>query len=131
MSGKGPRSYLLILQVKNSFKIKVGSLGWINFEKGFYTYVGSAKRGIESRLRRHLKSQKTKRWHIDYLVEKASIISIWVSFLEEKELVKKISRHLDFYTKGFGASDSLAPSHLFKGQPVFLFNSSDVWSWKV
>ena len=131
MSGKRPRSYLLVLQVKDNLRVKVGSLGWIKFEKGIYTYVGSAKRGIESRLKRHLRKRKVKHWHIDYLLEKASIVSIWVSSLEEKDLVEKISSHLEFYARGFGASDSTAPSHLFKGKPVFLFNSSAVWPWSI
>jgi Uri superfamily endonuclease len=47
--------------------LAVGSLGTITFERGWYAYVGSAARGREARVARHLAAEKPLRWHADYL----------------------------------------------------------------
>jgi len=113
--------YILILKIDKEIKTDVGKMGKITFKKSFYAYVGSAMSGIH-RLKRHLEnlkegSVKNKHWHIDFIIPYCKPVG-WV-FAEcsdsdkEKELAIYLSKNFD-YIKGFGSSDSPAPSHLFK-----------------
>ena len=71
--------YCLIINLEKNRKIKIGKkLGKIDFEKGFYVYVGSALNSLESRLNRHLSDEKKLHWHIDYLLKNANITDIWI-----------------------------------------------------
>ncbi len=64
----GPTSYQLLIEVTLPVRCVVGSLGTVDFPAGRYVYTGSAKRGLEARIARHLRSAKALRWHIDYLL---------------------------------------------------------------
>lgn len=113
-------SYLLIVEVKNNFEKKIGSLGKIEFKKGFYCYVGSAlgkSVNLENRIRRHLRKKKKVRWHIDYLLNSkfARIYGIIVIVSKKKEeckISKRIEKFADGSIKGFGSSDCKCKSHL-------------------
>ena len=61
-------TYLLIMQGNLVCPLQVGALGEVSLEPGWYLYVGSARRHLEARLRRHLRPEKRRRWHIDYLL---------------------------------------------------------------
>jgi len=65
-------AYVLHLDVRQSLTLWVGALNCIFLPAGHYVYVGSARRGIDSRIARHkrLAGQKkgTHHWHIDYLL---------------------------------------------------------------
>ncbi len=65
-------AYILYLDVKQPLTLYVGSLKTIFLPQGRYAYIGSARAGIESRIRRHkrLVEKKTGKchWHIDYLL---------------------------------------------------------------
>lgn len=63
--------YIVILRLKKSARIAVGNLGHIPFRKGFYLYVGTAKRNLSQRIARHQKRRKHLFWHIDYLRQHA------------------------------------------------------------
>ncbi|RKY43499.1 MAG: GIY-YIG nuclease family protein, partial [Candidatus Omnitrophota bacterium] len=78
-------TYLLEVSNKIDKEIKIGRLGQIEFKKGIYLYVGSAKKGLISRLRRHISKKKKLFWHIDYFLsqEKVSIEKIWLTYLDE------------------------------------------------
>ncbi|MCD6421144.1 MAG: GIY-YIG nuclease family protein, partial [Thaumarchaeota archaeon] len=65
--------YLLFLRVKRDLRMRVGSLGVIDFKEGLYVYVGSAQNNLEKRVRRHLSKEKKVRWHIDYLTSSGSV----------------------------------------------------------
>ena len=69
-------SYTLLIQLPEEQTITTGRLKATYFPRGYYAYVGSAMGGFKSRLNRHLKSNKKPHWHIDYLLEKASISEI-------------------------------------------------------
>ncbi|GAH63494.1 unnamed protein product, partial [marine sediment metagenome] len=69
-------SYILLTQLPEQQTIEVGSLEAIHFPHGCYAYVGSAMGGFKSRLSRHLQGNKRPRWHIDYLLQKASVSGI-------------------------------------------------------
>ncbi|MGB9729931.1 MAG: GIY-YIG nuclease family protein [Thermoprotei archaeon] len=106
----------MILRVRESCKVEVGSLGLIDVVKGYYAYVGSAKRGVLKRLMRHFSRMKKRRWHIDYLTS-LEFVDVVVSFIlfgrDEKSLAGLFSRKFNF-VRGFGCSDDrVNPSHLF------------------
>jgi hypothetical protein len=57
--------YALVLRLTGGrARLRVGALGVLSFEPGYYCYVGSARRGLKARLQRHLRrSRKKKHWH--------------------------------------------------------------------
>lgn len=66
MSSAG-RLYIVLTHVPRRTRLAVGSLGVVILERGWYVYVGSAVRGREARVARHLAREKSLRWHVDYL----------------------------------------------------------------
>ncbi len=107
--------YLLLVSLEKKTTITVGSLGKIDFEKGFYVYVGSAQNGLSRRIARHRRKKKTKRWHIDYLTALAETITpVPIVTMEdlECELSAKVENLAVFTVKGFGSSDCRCPGHL-------------------
>lgn len=115
-------SYVLILKLDNACFIKVGCLGKFNFPEEYYTYAGS---GNISRIKRHLRREKRLHWHIDYLLQQAQIVEVWIGELEECLLVEMLEGKLTPFIKGFGSSDTRKYSHLFIGKPTreFLVSS--------
>jgi len=106
---------MLLIQLPEEQTITIGSLKAIYFPRGYYAYVGSAMGGFKSRLNRHLKSNKKPHWHIDYLLEKASISEIILCETKDKTectIVQALSCQFDSIP-GFGSSDCKCCSHLF------------------
>ena len=111
-------AYLLVIQLRTGRTIDVGARGPLLFESGWYVYVGSAKRGIEQRVARHLRREKKLFWHIDYLlaVDEASIVEIYKMECSEKTecpVAAGLSGKLGS-VEGFGCSDCRCVSHLFR-----------------
>jgi len=108
--------YTLIIRLLAGIHLKIGKLGEHRLPKGYYTYTGSAlgKRAsnLRNRVARHLRKNKTKFWHVDYLLthEKAVITAI-VAGWTDKRLECKVNEHLKDELAGktiisnFGASD--------------------------
>jgi len=112
-------AYLCILRLRENKKIRVGALGELDFQKGFYTYVGSALKNLNKRMARHRKKGKKLFWHIDYLREEAefaAILPIRSSDDLECGLAKSMNGLSEWSVKGFGASDCACPTHLFAGE---------------
>ncbi len=108
--------YLLLLELDESGVIDVGSLGRVEFKRGYYVYVGSAMNSLNKRLNRHKSRNKKLRWHIDYLTVRADKIwdiPIVTDSDIEEEIALRLSGIADGYIDGFGASDSRRDSHLF------------------
>jgi len=107
-------TYLLEINNKTEKEINIGRLGKIEFKKGTYLYVGSAKKGLVSRLRRHLSRKKRLFWHIDYFLneKEVSVEKIWLTYLDECLTSKLISESVEV-VKGFGSSDCQCLGHLF------------------
>ena len=108
-------SYLLLLELDTPEDIQVGKRLRINFNKGFYGYVGSASVGLEWRLARHIRTQKEHHWHIDYLVNRAVVRTvIYAETSEKKEclIAQALASRLPSIF-GFGCSDCRCDSHLF------------------
>ena len=107
--------YVLIIELKRDSAISVGRLGKVPFQKGFYAYVGSAMGGLTQRISRHLRKEKTIHWHIDYLLEKAKVVGVFVCTTNEKLeclFAGKLAEEFESI-QGFGASDCNCLSHLF------------------
>lgn len=111
--GKG--SYVLLIRLTEPEILKIGRRRFIPFSSGFYAYVGSALGGFKVRLNRHLKGSKKPHWHIDYLLQKASIGSIILCETNERvecAIAQALGTRFSS-VPGFGNSDCRCPSHLF------------------
>ncbi len=109
-------AYLLILQIEKNQSVEVGNLGKIDFREGFYIYVGSGRKNLKERVKRHLRKTKKKRWHIDYLLEKAHLYkTIFIISSDNLEclLARDLSKIADDLIFAFGSSDCKCSSHLF------------------
>jgi sugar fermentation stimulation protein A len=111
--------YLFALELARSRTLAIGSLGNIRFEKGWYVYVGSARRGLSLRLARHERriSGKTLRWHIDFLrVAARTTRSFPIQTFKDLgcRLAQDTKSISDGMVPGFGCSDCSCPSHLFR-----------------
>lgn len=108
---------MLVLQLTHRRIIKVGSLGRIRFVRGYYAYVGSARRGMRSRVARHLAREKRKRWHIDWLTTQPGVVPIAVASTMltslECRIAAALSSRAHMRVDGFGCSDCECESHLF------------------
>lgn len=110
--------YVLVISVGRDIKVNVGALGSISFEKGLYAYVGSAQSNLEKRIKRHLKKDKRKFWHIDYLLDNYAVEVVKVfckdaGKAEECRIAEKLGEK-GFAVKNFGCSDCSCISHLFR-----------------
>ena len=118
-------TYSLIIFLSKEITSEIGKLGNHKFPSGYYIYTGSAlgkgSTSLKNRLTRHLRKEKQKFWHIDYLLanENASIEKIIVAqTIEKKEcLLNKFLQSLEgtaVQVKGFGSSDcnNKCTSHL-------------------
>ena len=108
-------SYILLIKLPEEQTIIIGSLQTRHFPRGYYAYVGSAMSGFKSRLRHHLKSNKKLHWHIDYLVEKASITGVILCETNDRAecTIAQALDHQFNSIPGFGCSDCRCRSHLF------------------
>ena len=118
-------TYILVIRLFEDSKIKIGSIGKLDFFKGYYLYLGSAmgNKGsttLENRVKRHVLASNRKRifWHIDYLLNnKNSVITriYLIPSISRLECIvsKEISRSSDNFIRKFGSSDCDCPSHLF------------------
>ncbi len=108
-------SYILINRLEKDIKIPVGALGSIDFDKGYYCYVGSANGenvNIETRTSRHKKlvSEKNGKlvWHIDYFLTNKNVSLVDIEKLEnldECDVSKKMEKFSEMTFDGFGSSD--------------------------
>lgn len=107
--------YLLI--IKNPIKkhIKIGSLGRLVFDKGYYIYVGSAMNSLEARIARHARKNKKLFWHIDYLLLSGKIVAVLIKSSRRKQecqTARSLAKHFTAVPR-FGCSDCKCKSHLF------------------
>jgi len=109
-------NYTLLFTVEAPKQIMVGKLGLGTFPAGIYAYTGSAfGRGSSSlggRILRHIKKDKKKRWHIDYLLSDydvhltTAVVGVLSKKLEcvvNKGLKEAFRARIPFL--GFGSSD--------------------------
>lgn len=116
-------SYLILGKLNNCINLKVGKLGNLFFKKGFYVYVGSGMNSLTSRIKRHIKKKKTKKWHIDYLIpylRELNSIPIRTSEYIECIISNEIEKISSGIIKNFGSTDCKCKSHLyyFRNSPL-------------
>lgn len=109
-------AYLLVLHVQDDTDADIGAKGTCHFPKGYYVYIGSAKRNLAARLARHQRRRKQKHWHIDYLRAYADVtaaIPIRTADDLEHDLAQAVGAISQWRIDGFGCTDCRCPSHLF------------------
>ena len=108
-------TYALLVDLPETTSVKVGRLGEIRFDNGFYAYIGSAMNGLKGRIERHLGDDKNFHWHIDYLLSESKVEKVLFGENEEKKECEVARSAADSFTivKNFGASDCRCDSHLF------------------
>ncbi|MDH7486809.1 MAG: DUF123 domain-containing protein [Anaerolineae bacterium] len=114
-----PGSYALLLRLETETVLAVGRLGRFTFPPGDYVYVGSAHGpgGLRARVRRHARSDKRKRWHIDHLRREARLLDAHAVVGDERQECHwaRTLLHLPgaaVIVPGFGASDCHCLTHL-------------------
>lgn len=120
-------SYALLIYLSEVKKIKIGRLGTIDFNPGFYVYIGSALQSLSARINRHLRSEKKLHWHIDYFLQHASIVNSYYKESNGHEECQIAKEFLSIFESiaGFGCSDCSCKSHLFYGSKQQLLNVID------
>jgi Uri superfamily endonuclease len=108
--------YTLLLLVSEDVTLTVGKLGKQRFPRGYYTYTGSAlgkgATSLKHRIARHLRKQKPRFWHLDYLLadENVSVEAV-IAAETNKKMECAINSRIKgiegakVLVKGFGASD--------------------------
>ena len=114
-------TYVLVIEVPTQGTVSVGRIGMTHIPQGLYLYVGSAKRGLEKRIQRHVARSKKCHWHIDYILawEGARIREVWTkSVKEECATAAAVARMHETHVvkKGLGSSDCKCPAHFFRFQ---------------
>lgn len=108
--------YVLLIFVPFERSIDVGGLGVRRFQNGYYAYTGSALgRGalsLKGRIRRHLRKEKRKRWHVDFLLADEDIMVVSVLIIPtEKSMECEVNKYLcdvmnaKVVVPNFGSSD--------------------------
>ena len=72
------RLYVVATWVPRRETIAVGALGRLTFARGWHAYVGSARRGRNARVARHMSAVKPLRWHADYLFARHPATRAWL-----------------------------------------------------
>ena len=72
MIPRSPGTYIVLMTLEQTAEISVRQDRVWTLEPGLYAYVGSARAGIEERVRRHRRLGENKtgkcHWHVDYLL---------------------------------------------------------------
>jgi Uri superfamily endonuclease len=114
-----PGTYALLLKNKLNRNIRVGKLGIYTFQPGYYFYLGSAlgPGGLRGRLNRHIRRNKKKHWHIDYIRSSMKLLEIWYAVQNKNSeclwasKLKLLAKNSKEIIK-FGSSDCKCKSHL-------------------
>jgi len=100
-----PVSYQLHIAVARPLNLTIGRHGHFFFPAGNYVYTGSARRHLEARIARHLRAEKTLRWHIDWLLAAPGVRVSAVIRSKLAECVLNQRTGGTILVRGFGASD--------------------------
>ena len=110
-------AYQLLLHLPAPQTIRIGRLGTFDFPAGYYVYTGSAMNGLEARVARHLSNRKKFHWHVDYLLERCSVMRYAIRESSTKQECELNSKMLEMDgarvpVRGFGSSDCRCAAHL-------------------
>lgn len=121
-SGARPRrsTYALLLSSATDELIRVGRLGNLRLQPGYYVYVGSAlgPGGLRARLAHHMRPAERPHWHIDYLRAKTTLERVWFCYnrkSREHDWAKRFAAMTGASVPMavFGSSDCGCEAHLF------------------
>lgn len=108
--------YLIILYMEKDTDLLIGKMGMMHFPKGYYVYVGSAKKNLDQRIAHHRHIRKRMHWHMDYLRKATK----WVGAIPirtkedlEHDIAHAVEDIADWSIPGFGCTDCACNSHLF------------------
>lgn len=59
--------YILVIECSRPSILPIKKFNTILLPAGYYYYIGSAQKNLQSRIQRHLSSVKKIHWHIDYI----------------------------------------------------------------
>ncbi len=114
-----PGAYALLLHCAQAGRVRVGRLGEMPVQVGYYLYLGSAfgPGGLAGRIAHHLRPPAALRWHIDYLRQAAQVVEIWAAqgrrVMEHTwAQVLCAQPECSIPLARFGASDCRCPAHL-------------------
>ncbi|MCX7898064.1 MAG: GIY-YIG nuclease family protein [Rhodocyclaceae bacterium] len=95
----------MLIAVAQPQRLTIGRLGVFAFPAGRYVYTGSARRGLENRIARHLQREKRLYWHIDFLLvaPHVSVLEVRRSAMPECCLNQRTPGCI--LVPGFGATD--------------------------
>ena len=108
--------YTLVISTPVEKQIAIGKMGSRKFPEGYYAYTGSAlgkgATSLGGRILRHLREDKRKRWHIDYLLadDNVSIVTVIAAHTgEQRECrINRLLRNAlqaEALVSRFGSSD--------------------------
>jgi Uri superfamily endonuclease len=110
--------YVLIIRVDEDADVNVGAMGRLTFKKGLYAYVGSAQNNLEQRVKRHLRKEKRRFWHVDHLLdnEATKVVEVFYEQADKAEecAIAGVIGERGVPIEGFGSSDCSCKSHLFR-----------------
>jgi Uri superfamily endonuclease len=117
-----PGTYVLILEASRERRLRIGALGKLQLEPGFFAYVGSARGpgGLAARLAHHCRRARSAHWHIDYLRRHTAMREIWfargTSCDREHAWATALgeANGASIPLSRFGASDCGCATHLFR-----------------
>ena len=125
--------YVVIAELPKAMDIQIGKRRKDHFKTGFYAYVGSSLSGLEKRLARHFGNRKRLYWHIDYLLNVATVRAVVYAETSQKKecpIAHVLSGKLASKSN-FGCSDCNCPSHLFYCQDFENLNEAVLDSFKL
>ena len=116
-------SYVLLLTIDAPAVLEMPRLGKVQLDAGQYAYVGSAHGpgGLRARVGRHLRVDKPRHWHIDYLTAAIRVVHV-VALVSAARLECTWANRLltlngaNVPVPGFGSSDcrNRCPAHLIR-----------------
>ena len=115
-----PGAYLLLIELAAPLALEFPRLGAATLAPGRYAYGGSAygPGGLKARIGRHLRRNKSPRWHVDRLTAAGRVIGVRpVPGGRECALVRDLLRvpGASVPVPGFGSSDCRGcPAHLVR-----------------
>jgi len=109
--------YQLLIHLSKPTRIRIGKRGTFRSPRGYYVYTGSARNGLMARVERHLRKEKKNFWHVDYLLDHASIKEVYLFPNDQRGECQVARRTLEapeaeITVPRFGASDCNCPTHL-------------------
>lgn len=113
--------YQIFFELKKETEVYIPRFGNVLFKKGLYVYTGSGGQNVIKRINRHLKRNKIKHWHIDFVLLHGRVQLIKIIRAKNRKTECQINIETQkifggiFPIHRFGSSDCWnCPSHLLK-----------------